>query len=270
MESSSSGRRSTSRVLRVLTHLAARPEPLSASSIADALEIPKQTLYPMLADMARLGFVSYFPEEHRWGLGVAAFEIGAAYLRAAPLQRLGGPVLDRLSTRVGETSHLAVLHGNEALYLIKHVPLGHPPHLITDVGVRLPAHLTAVGRAILASLPPSQIRALYPVKEDFVQRTGHGITNLKELSQELSEDRQRGYSLESDLTSDGVTCIAASVHDHDGRPVAAVGVSFMTERHHPDEWTQLAERVRQAADAVTARIHGQPTADKATMSHMWD
>lgn len=238
--------------------LAGRTQPALASSIIEHCGIPKQTLYPMLADMAKLGFVSYFPEEHRWGLGVAAFELGSAYLRSEPLQRLGRPVLERLSLRSQVTSHLAILHGNEALYLVKHSPPGHAPALITDVGVRLPAHLTAVGRAILAELPASQVRALYPTGAAFVRRTDHSIDSLTQLEEALGEDRSRGYTVESDLTSEGITCIAAPVRDHVGRPVASVGVSFATESRDRATWSELATRVRRAAGAVTSRIHGHP------------
>lgn len=257
MANGTSTRRSTRRVLHVLTYLASRAQPAAATSIAKACQIPKQTLYPMLADMSDLGFVSYFPEERTWGLGVAAFEIGSAYLRAEPLQRQGRPVLERLSRRLDLTTHLAILHGNEALYLVKHVPEGHPHHLITDVGVRLPAHLTAVGRAILTNLPASQIRALYPHREDLIRRTESGISSLTELRRILRMDRERGYSVESDLTSQGITCIAGSVHDHECRPVAAVGISFVTESRPREVWPTIAAAVQQSAATLTARIHGQ-------------
>lgn len=264
MAEAAPSRRSTLRVLRVLTYLSGRAQPVPATVIAESCSIPKQTLYPMLADMSELGFVSYFPEERAWGLGVAAFEVGSAYLRAEPLQRLGRPVLDRLSRQLDVTSHLAVLHGNEALYLVKHVPRGHSAQLITDVGVRLPAHLTAVGRAVLAYLPRNQLRALYPTAQSFVIRTDRGIATLSQLHRALRVDRERGFSLESDLTTEGVTCVAASVHDHACRPVAAVGVSFATESRLPETWGSVATRVCQAADALTSRIHGQRVSTQAS------
>ncbi|MDQ6526126.1 IclR family transcriptional regulator [Nocardioides sp. LHD-245] len=250
-------RRSTARVLRVLMFLATKAEPVPAAALVAECDIPKQTLYPMLRDMAEAGFVVYFPEERRWGLGVSAFEIGSAYLRSDPLQRLGGPVLDLMARRLKVTSHLATLHGNEALYIVKHVPDTHAHHLITEVGVRLPAHLTAVGRAMLSSLPAHQVRALYPSDDAFVRRTDHAIASLSQLRAVLRTDRARGYSVESDFTSAGITCIASAIHDRDGRPVAAAGISFETACHDPESWPDLAIRVQKAAAAVTARIHGR-------------
>ena len=122
------------------------------------------------------GFVVHFPDERTYGLGMAAFEIGSAYLRHEPLEMLARPVLGRLVARVGETAHLGVLHGAETLYLLKEQPAMSriPVTLVTDIGVRLPAHLTASGRSILAHLPAAQVRALFPSARGFVDRTGQG------------------------------------------------------------------------------------------------
>lgn len=251
--------RSTDRVLRVLKYLASQAEPVSAAAIVRECAIPKQTLYPMLQDMSERGFVLYLPESKRWGLGITVFEIGSAYLRSEPLQRIGRPVLAKLTESVGETSHLAVLHGNEALYLLKHSPPRLSTPLISDVGVRLPAHLTAVGRAILMRLQDSQLRALYPNQLAFVQRTGRGSKKLSELHAELRADRQRGFSVESDLTSEGVTCIAAPVCDRQGTPVTSVGISFETRAHAEQEWDRLGREVCAAANTLAQRVHGQVT-----------
>ena len=109
--------------------------------------------------MAEEGFVTHLPEERRYGLGVAAFEIGSAYSRQEPLQRLARPLMARL-VDVRHTAHLAVLHGREVLYVVEERAPGRP--LVTDVGVRLPAQLAASGRAMLAALPAAQVRALFP------------------------------------------------------------------------------------------------------------
>src|SRR6201747_1323933 len=120
--------------------------------------------------MIEEGFVVHLPEEHRYGLGVAAFEVGSGYARQEPLQRIARRPLATLADRVGQSAHLAVLHGRDVLYVVEERAPGRPP-LVTDVGVRLPAQLTASGRAILAALPAAQIRALFPDPSAFVLRT---------------------------------------------------------------------------------------------------
>jgi DNA-binding IclR family transcriptional regulator len=159
------------RTLRVLTFLATQPAPVSLERLAAACGLPRSTAYHLLRAMIDEGFVVHLPDEHRYGLGVAAFEVGSGFARQEPLQRLARRQLAALVDEVGESAHLVVLHGRDVLYLVEERAPGRPP-LVTDVGVRLPAHLTASGRAILAALPAAQVRATYPDRSAFVDRSG--------------------------------------------------------------------------------------------------
>ncbi|HEY0636271.1 MAG TPA: helix-turn-helix domain-containing protein, partial [Pseudonocardiaceae bacterium] len=148
------------RGLELLRLLAGRAGPVSAAALAREAGLPRSTTYHLLSELVTAGFVTHLPEERRYGLGVAAFELGSAYLRHDPLERLGRPVLRRLAQRTHGVAHLGVLHGRETLYLVKEQRPGGGVTLVTDVGVRLPAQLTAVGRAVLAHLPAAQVRAV--------------------------------------------------------------------------------------------------------------
>lgn len=242
------------RALAVLRLLASAPGPLPASAIARTLGLPRSSTYHLLAAMAEEGFVTPIPEERRWGLGVAAFEIGSAYLRHEPLERLARPLLRRLVDRVGEIAQLGVLHGAETLYLLKEQPPGHAT-LVTDVGVRMPAHLTASGRSMLAHLPPAQVRALFPGR--FVSRTGRGPASLRELRRVLAEDARRGWAVEDGHVTEGFASIAACAFDHTARPAAAFTVTFRREDRPPETWPALADPVRAAAAALTGRLAGR-------------
>ncbi len=150
--------------LRVLRFLSGQPVPVSATHIAGALGLPRSSAYHLLTAMADEDFVVHYPEDRTWGMGIAAWEVGHGFARQEPLARLARMPLARLVDRVGQSAHLVVLHGADVLYVIEERAPGRPP-LVTDVGVRLPAHLTASGRAILASLPAAQVTALYPGKD---------------------------------------------------------------------------------------------------------
>jgi DNA-binding IclR family transcriptional regulator len=110
------------RGLAVLRLLASHAGPVTAASVAGELGLPRSTVYHLLAELSAAGFVTHLPEERRYGLGVAAFELGSAYLRHDPLERLAQPLLRRLVDRVGHTAHLGVLHGQETLYLVREQP----------------------------------------------------------------------------------------------------------------------------------------------------
>ena len=239
------------RALRVLRFLAGQPDPVPLDRIMRACALPRSTTYHLLNTMIAEGFVVHLADEHRYGLGPTAFEIGSGYARQEPLQRIARRPLADLVDRVGQSAHLAILHGREVLYVVEERAPGRPP-LVTDVGVRLPAHLTASGRAVLALLPHSQVRALYSSPADFVDRHGLGPRSLSALRTVLSDTRQRGYAVEDGEITPGLASVAVAVLDHNQHPVAAVAVTY------PDDTdpTGLRDEVRTTASFLTRRIGG--------------
>jgi DNA-binding IclR family transcriptional regulator len=214
-------------------------------------DMPRSTAYHLLNTMIAEGFVVHLPEEHRYGLGVAAFEVGSGYTRQAPLQRLARRPLAALVDETGHSAHLAVLHGRDVLYVVEERAPGRPP-LVTDVGVRLPAHLTASGRAILAALPAAQVRALYPDRDAFVVRHGVGPQSLSTLRALLAETRQRGHATEDGEVTPGLRSVAAAVLDHNDHPVAGVALTFESGAEVGD----APSAVRRVAAALTRRLRG--------------
>jgi len=241
--------------LAVLQSMARQSGPVPAAVLARDLGLPRSTTYHLLAELTAAGFVVHLPEEQRYGLGVSAFEIGTAYMRQEPLARLARPVLGRLVEAVGHSAHLAVLHGREVLYVVEERAPGRP-RLVTDVGVRLPAQLTASGRAILAGLSAAQVRALFPDESAFVERHGSGPRTPAQLRQVLAGVRGAGYAGEDGEVTPGLASVAAAVHDHTGRPVAGAAVTFPADEMDADARRGLARRVTAAAGELTRRIGG--------------
>ena len=241
------------RALRVLRFLAGQPDPVTLDRIAHAVSLPRSSAYHLLDAMREEGFVTHLAEEHRFCLGVAAFEVGSGYSRQAPLQRIARRPLARLVDTVGHSAHLAVPHGADVLYVIEERAPGRPP-LVTDVGVRLPAHLTASGRAILAALPAVQVRALYPDRAAFVDRHGAGPRSPSALRALLAETRQRGHAVEDGEITPGFASVAAAVLDHNRHPVAGVAVTFPAADQAAAD--RVASEVRRTAAALTRRLGG--------------
>lgn len=242
------------RALRILRFLARQPEPVPVDRIARSLGLPRSTTYHLLNAMAEEGFVVHLPEERRYGVGVAAFEVGSGYTRQEPLQRIARRPLASLVDEVGQSAHLAVPHGRDVLYVLEERAPGRPP-LVTDVGVRLPAHLTASGRAILAALPAAQVRALYPDRSAFVDRHGTGPRSLTALRALLGETSRRGHAEESGEVTPGFASVAAAVLDHNGHPVAAIAVTYPEDDAALEVGATVAA-VRRTARAVSARLGG--------------
>jgi DNA-binding IclR family transcriptional regulator len=244
------------RTLAILRALAAQPGPVPAAALARDLRLPRSTTYHLLGELVAAGFVVHLPEEHRFGLGVTAYEIGAAYMRQEPLARLGRPVLAQLVDRVGHTAHLAVLHGREVLYIVEERAPGRPP-LVTDVGVRLPAHLTASGRAILAALPVAQVHALFPDRAAFVDRHGTGPASPTALRSLLREVRRAGHATEHGDVTPGFASVGAAARDHNGHPVASVAVTYPSAAFDPSAHRGLVDEVAASATELSRRIGGR-------------
>ncbi|WP_173923184.1 IclR family transcriptional regulator [Agromyces sp. Marseille-P2726] len=245
--------------LAILAHLAAQRGPVPAATIAQALALPRSTVYHLLAVMQERGFVVHLPEERRYGLGVAAFELSSGFSRQQPLSRLGRPLVAALVDLLGESGHLAVLHGRDVLYLVEE-RAPRRPSLVTDVGVRLPAYLTATGRAMLAALPAAQLRALYPDRAAFESRhpstaADPGEWTYGRLKRVLVEVRACGWADEDGEVTPGLASVGAAVLDHVGWPAAAIAVTFPDDA--PAELRDRASSgVQDAAATLTRRILG--------------
>jgi DNA-binding IclR family transcriptional regulator len=259
---SSSTVKSAERVLAALQVLARHSRPVPTMVIARECDIPKSSAHHLLNVMSDRQFVTYYETERAWGLGVAAFEIGSAYLRSGPLQRLGRPLLQELSQRTGDTAHLAMLRGTDVLYIDKEQPTGRVTQLVTEVGVRLPAHLTAVGRAILAELSATQVRAIY-AGQPLVRRTRRGPTSVAALLRQLQEVRERGYALDRELVTPGISCLAAPVFSHEEVPVGAIGITFVSTQRGAAEIESAAGRVLDVARRLSASM-GHRAAPRTT------
>lgn len=243
------------RAMRVLRFLASQPEPVTLDHIARAVDIPRSSAYHLVNAMVAERFVSHLEDDHRYGLGVSAFEVGSGYARHTPLQRIARRPVAELVDAVGESGHLSVLHGRDVYYVIEE-RAAHRPHLVTEVGVRLPAQLTATGRAILARLPAAQVRALFPDRAAFVTRHGTGPASLTALTPLLAATRQRGYSTEDGEVTPGFSSVAVAVLDHTAHPVGAVGVTY--ETNHVDGVRRIVALVTAAAQGLTRRLGGRP------------
>lgn len=239
--------------LDLLEHLSRHAEPVPAASIARDLSLPRSSVYHLLSVLEGRGYVTHYVEERRFGLGQAAYELGSAYQRQAPLARLARGPIRRLVDQGGRNAHFATLDGRDVIYLLEERAPGQPM-LVTDVGVRLPSHLTASGLAMLAGLPASQVRALYPDRGSFTQRHGRGPQSLTELRGILTLTRADGFAREDGTVTPDLSSVAVAVTDRTGRSPAAIAVTFRSEEATDEQVAQLVSNARSAAADVGKRM----------------
>lgn len=241
--------------LRVLGLIARQRGPVPAAMIARSLDLPRSTTYSLLRVLEQHGYVSHMREERKWGMGLMAFDLSSAYSRQEPLARLGTPLLAALVDEVGESAHLAVLHGRDVIYIVE-MRAKHRPALVTDVGVRLASDVTASGQAMLYALPAHQLRAMFSRAEAFSDVDRSGRTPYLHLRGVLAEARERGYASEDEAVSPGLASVAVPVLDHMGWPAASIAVTFERNRFPKEEWASVASSVRAYARELSRRIGG--------------
>jgi DNA-binding IclR family transcriptional regulator len=130
--------------------------------------------------------------------------------------------------------------------------------LITDVGVRLPAVVTASGLAMLARLSSAQVRALFPNASTFVE-TDHGPATPTALRQLLSDVRNRGHATEAGSVTSGFSSVAQAVLDHTRHPAAAIAVTYVGDEVNHEGEARLVDAVNGAAAQLSRRLGFRPT-----------
>ncbi|GAA6525307.1 IclR family transcriptional regulator [Intrasporangium sp. DVR] len=243
--------------LDVLEYLSRHAEPVPAASVARDLVLPRSSVYHLLTVLCSRGYVTHYVEDRRFGLGAAAYELGSAYQRQAPLSRVARAPMRRLVDQSGRNAHFATLDGRDVIYLLEERAPGQPT-LVTDVGVRLPAHLTASGVAMLSALPGAQVRALYPDRGSFTQRHGTGPSSLTELRTLLTRTRADGFAREDGTVTPDLSSVAVPVLDRADRPLAAVAVTFRSADGNPDHVAELVNRAKGAASDIARRLSPSP------------
>ena len=255
------------RTLDILEFIASNGQ-TQAATLARELGIPRSTVYQLLEILERHGLVTRLAEQRAYGIGLKTFELGSAYSRQHRVSQVAHPVLARLVDETGENGHLAVLHGNEIIYVIEEraahrPPLvsgwgAAPPHwespLVSGVGVRLPSHLTATGRAILSALPRNQVRALYPNRQAFTDRTGIGPKSPKELEATLAETQRTGFAEEHGDVTPGFDSYAVAVRDYNDFPIAGLALTFVSGSLRPEQERSLKTKLRLAGTELSRRL----------------
>lgn len=216
--------KSARRVLEILEVLAANPDGMQFLQIAKVLELPKSSLYALLATLLRQGWIALDESSRIYRVGVRAWEVGQGYRRAHDLALVADPHLRAARAELGETVQLGILDGVDVVYIAK-VESDRPFRLVSRVGMRLPAWATGLGKVLLASLPPDALRHRM-TGVTYRRFTDNTICSLEELERVLIHVRSEGIGRDRGEYTAFVHCIAAPVRDQTGNVVAAISCSM--------------------------------------------
>jgi IclR family transcriptional regulator, KDG regulon repressor len=231
---------------------------LSVPEISARLGLPRSTAHELAQTLVASGFLS--PQEnqpHRFALGLRVFELGSSYASNIDLIREGVAVMREVAEACDETTQLAVLDGNQVVYVAKQES-SHTLRLVSTVGGRLPAHVTAGGKMLLSGFSDEAVSIRYGNSSRFPGMTQHSITSLEGLFEELCEIRATGLAFDNCESNPDVRCVAAPVFNQSGAMVAAVSVSVPVTRMTTERAPQLADLIRKGAESLSYRLGHRP------------
>ncbi|MFD7446295.1 IclR family transcriptional regulator [Streptomyces sp. NPDC059909] len=193
---------------------------LSLLELTERTGLPRSTLHRILDQMIRLRWLAHSAGGYR--LGMRTLELGGLAAGHSEIRDVVGPLLHELCRRTGFVGHLAVLDGREVVFLDK-VGGRFAANLPTRLGSRLPAHTTAVGKALLATLDPHHIDAMYGAR--LPVRTPRSIRTVPSLHNALEQVRRRhGVAWDNQESLTGISCVAAPLRGG-GAASAALSLS---------------------------------------------
>ncbi len=213
------------RVSSILDILAQSAQGISIRELSSAIGLPKGTTHRLLSSLIYFGYVRQEPTTRNYFLGLKFVELGQTLLSQLDLRKVAEPFLRGLAERTAETIHLVILDRNEIVYIDK-METENPSGLkmASRIGLRNPAHSSAVGKMILASFSEGELQSFFR-ENALVKRTENTITDPGQLREHLKTVQKQGYAVDDEENEKGIRCVAAPIFNEIGKTVAAISIT---------------------------------------------
>jgi DNA-binding IclR family transcriptional regulator len=230
---------------------------IQIAEVARELGVHRSTASRLAATLATAGYLEVAGEQGRYRLAAKLAVLGEVAAAGSDLRGAALPALRDLVSQLGETGHLGVLEGTEAV-TVAVVDGWQTVRMHSWVGKRSPAHCSSIGKALLAGLDPADFAARYPDR-DLPARTQATITRRDDLARCLADVRTHGYAEDREELEPHLCCVAAPIFGRDGAVTASISLSGPASRlREPAAVAAVAAAVRGAAREISARL-GAPT-----------
>jgi len=250
---------SLSRALSILNAIAGDEQGLTLSEIVKKVGLPPSTAHRHLTTMQQERFVRFEAYTGTWLIGVQAFLTGNAFIDSRDVASMARPQMRRLMETGGETVNLAIAdeERGHVIYLAQ-VECRHMMRAISRPGEQVPMYCSGVGKALLAMLPKPSVKAILQ-KTGLKRVTEMTITSPDLLHAELEKIRARGYAVDDQEHAVGLRCIASTICNEHGEPLAAISILGPVARITDGRIAEFGSLVKEAAAAITAAIGGNYT-----------
>jgi IclR family acetate operon transcriptional repressor len=250
---------SLKRAAAILDAVARQPEGVSLAQLSAELDLHSSTAFHLIQTLVGLGFLTQLADNRRYRIGTRLFTLAAGALDETALLSLATPILERLSAETGHAAHLAVRSKHEIIVVARTAATGLL-QLAGHPGAARPAHATAIGKMLLAAMPPEDLDRLLQTLP-LPAFTPHTLTDPASLRREIDIVRRTGIAHDNCELDADVRCIAVPVHDFAGRCAAAMGLSGPAWRLTPHALKEKARQLTAAAAELSAQL-GHPASGR--------
>ena len=246
------GVQSLGRAFSILEEVARHREGIGLAELSKLVGLHNSTTFHLAKTLVTLGYMRQERDSKRYRVGRPLFALAASALDEIEMVNLATPILEDLSRETGESGHFAVRMGDSVVVIAR--TSGSGAFQLTDrVGVVRPAHCTALGKIILASLRPDQLKRFLE-RVDLKPATGKSITDPAVLLREITEIRRSAIAIDDGEYNAEVRCIAVPVYNFTGDVIGALGISGPIWRMSDQVLKSRAKLVQTAATRLSAEF----------------
>jgi len=243
---------SVAHALDVLEEFRGDTDELGVTELSKKLKLHKNNVFRILATLQSRNYIEQNKSNDNYRLGIKCLELGQTFIHQRGLLKQAKPILQDLAETTGETSYISILRGNEVVYLDS-VETSSTVRVISRVGLHMPVHATAAGKALVAFESDEELQKRFA--GEIPRMTNATKTRLDELMKDFAAIRERGYATDLEEFEEGLRCIGAPVRDYTRKVIGAISVSGPANRLTDERVDQLVgPEVDRAGKLLSARL----------------
>lgn len=243
---------SVAHALDVLEEFRGDVDELGVTELSKKLKLHKNNVFRVLATLQSRNYIEQNKANDNYRLGIKCLELGQTFIRQRGLLKQAKPVLQELTEETGETSYLSIIRGNDVVYLDA-IEATTTVRVISRVGLHMPIHATAAGKALIAYESEEELRKRFD--GNMSRYTPCTLVTSEDLIKELERVREKGWAVDHEEFEDGLRCIAAPIRDYTRKVIGAISVSGPANRLSDEKIeSHVGPEVVRCAKGLSARL----------------
>ncbi len=244
---------SVTKVLSVLEAMAEHGKPIRLKKLAETVSIPESTTLRLLISLTESGYVTQNAESQKYTLTYKIVRVANQFRASFSLIEIARPYLKELSQKCQESVCLAIDQDSKVVHIDTVDGPNNILQTLQKVGKSVPLYCSGIGKNLLLNYSEERIRSLYATR-GFTPFTPYTITSADELLQEIAQVRKQGYAYDKEETELGACCIAAPIHNYNGKVVAGISVSGPSLRMTPEKMDAIRTILLRISGKISAMI----------------